>query len=74
MWEDSETDMRHLEKIGTNKGIAIGVRTNLGLLAQNMSRWNDEVYAFEVNDDLTEPLKAYWSENINVFKKWTRNL
>ena len=69
MWEDCETELRHLEKIGPNKGVAIDIGANLGLFAYKMSRWYDEVYAFEINDDLTQLLEAYRAENIHVINK-----
>jgi len=69
MWEDCETELRYLNQIGPNQGVAVDVGANFGLFAYHMSQWYDEVYAFEVNSKLTKPLEAYGASNIHVVEK-----
>ena len=69
MWENCETELRYLDLIGPNQGIAIDAGANLGLYAYHMSLLYDEVYAFEVNDDLTGMLEAYQADNVRVINK-----
>ena len=68
-WEGCETELKYLDQIGPNRGIAVDVGANLGLYAYHMARWYDEVFAFEANDDLTELLRAYGADTIHVISK-----
>jgi FkbM family methyltransferase len=69
MWEDCEAELRYLDQIGPNQGIAVDAGANLGLFAYHMSKWYNEVYAFEVNDECTTSLEAYGADNIHVINK-----
>lgn len=54
-----EPELRLLDRLGPNRGTAIDVGANEGLFTYRLSRLYDRVVAFEINDGLTGPLRAY---------------
>lgn len=63
----AEKELIHLEKIPTQFRVAVDVGANQGLYSYKMSRHFRDVYAFEINSDLTVDLRAYAAPNVRVF-------
>ena len=61
-----EPELRHLRSICKEGGVAIDIGANIGLYSYRMARIFSKVYAFEINEDVTEDIVAYHSKNIEV--------
>jgi FkbM family methyltransferase len=62
-----ENELKYLYKICKGGKTAIDVGANQGLFSYGMSKHFSKVYAFEVNNDLTNYLDSYNPGNIIVF-------
>ncbi len=66
---DGEAELKKLHQvINPGNGVAIDIGANEGLYSYKLSKMFKEVYAFEVNKDLTKSLAAY-SDKIKVIRK-----
>ncbi|MGQ0587090.1 MAG: FkbM family methyltransferase [Gammaproteobacteria bacterium] len=54
-----EPELRQLHRLGPNRGTALDVGANEGQFSCRLARLYDRVVAFEINDSLTAPLRAY---------------
>ena len=61
-----EPELRHLEKFCPKRDIAIDVGVHIGLFSYRLSRLFRKVYAFEINDELLDDLRAYNPGNIEI--------
>jgi len=61
-----EPELRMLPRLVSKTDVAIDVGANAGFYAFRMSKIFSEVYAFEVNDELTGDLVSYNPGNITV--------
>jgi FkbM family methyltransferase len=61
-----ENELRCLQRICLDRTVAIDVGANEGLFAYKMSQLFSQVYAFEINDELTTHLAAYNPGNIEI--------
>jgi FkbM family methyltransferase len=61
-----ETELRFLHKIVSDGEVAIDVGANAGLFSYAMSKRFSKVYAFEINDGLTQDLESYNPGNIDI--------
>ena len=61
-----EPELRHLEKFCPERDIAIDVGVHIGLFSYRLSRLFRKIYAFEINDELLDDLRAYNPGNIEI--------
>lgn len=64
-----EGELLHLHRIVKKNEVAIDIGANKGLYSYKMCRLFSKVYAFEINDDLTEDLADYNPGNIEIINK-----
>ena len=64
-----ESELLNLHRISSRHDVAIDVGTNVGLYSFIMSKHFSKVYAFEINDGLTESLAAFNPGNIEIINK-----
>jgi FkbM family methyltransferase len=67
--DSCEPELRHLHRICSNGEIAIDIGANQGFFSYNMSKRFKQVYAFEINNDLTKNLADYNPGNIHLIHK-----
>lgn len=65
----AEQELVHLERIPTRFRVAVDIGANQGLYSYKMSRHYREVFAFEVNGDLTANLRRLAAGNVRVFNQ-----
>lgn len=64
-----EKELLYLEKITPYRNVAIDIGANIGFYSYKMAQLFSEVYAFEVNNDLTHQLAAFNPGNIHIINK-----
>ena len=66
---DCEPELKWLEKICPHGAVAIDVGANIGVYSYRMAQLYSQVYAFEINPDLTAALAAFGSDRIAIIAK-----
>jgi len=66
---DCEPELKWLEKICPRGTVALDVGANIGVYSYRMAQLYSQVYAFEINPDLTDSLAAFGSDRITVIAK-----
>ena len=61
-----ESELRILPQFVSKTDVAVDIGANAGFYAFQMSKIFSKVYAFEINDELTEDLRKYNSGNITI--------
>ena len=61
-----EPELRCLEKFCQKRDVAIDVGGHIGLFSYRLSKLFRKVYAFEINDELLDDLRAYNPGNIEI--------
>jgi FkbM family methyltransferase len=64
-----ENELRHVSKIGPNKGTALDIGANAGLFAYALSKSYDKVIAFEINPDMSRKLQQANLPKVEVIDK-----
>jgi FkbM family methyltransferase len=62
----SEAELVHLAKIAGSSGIALDIGANNGGYTYPLSKLFSRVYAFEINEDVTDWIRAYDADNIEI--------
>jgi FkbM family methyltransferase len=62
-------DLRHLDKIGPNRGVAVDVGANVGMFTYRLAQLYDKVYAFEINPAVARYIELLHSEKITLVKQ-----
>jgi FkbM family methyltransferase len=66
---DYENELRKLDYIILDRKVAIDIGANIGFYSYKLSKYFEQVYAFEINDELTKDLIAYNAKNIKIINK-----
>ena len=66
---DCEPELKWLEKICPRGTVAIDIGANIGVYSYKMAQLYCQVYAFEINPNLTGALTAFGSDRITVIAK-----
>jgi FkbM family methyltransferase len=64
IWDDVESEVRHLKEIGPCSGIALDVGANYGLYSFALARHYSSVISFEPNVLASQPLRAWRNERV----------
>ena len=64
--ENPEPELIHLTRLVPRRGVAIDAGANIGLVSLSLARICDKVYAFEINEQTSRPLKNCARKNIEI--------
>lgn len=64
--ENPEPELIHLARLIPRRGVAIDAGANIGLVSLSLARFCDKVYAFEINEQTSRPLKDCARKNIEI--------
>ena len=66
---DCEPELKCLKRICPHGKVAIDIGANIGVYSYRMAQLYRQVYAFEINPDLTGALAAFGSDRIAIIAK-----
>lgn len=73
MLDKPEAELQHLERLLTNRRVAIDVGANVGVWTYKMANLFDEVVSFEMNEDCYRHIEAHGHANIKLYKHGLSN-